>query len=158
MAISLTINDTSFNVGDTIRVFYKIIEKDIVAGKTKKEKKEETKERLQVFEGMVLAISGRSGTHSFVVRRIGADNVGIERIFPANSPWIAKVQVKRKGSVRRAKIYYLRTKTKKEIARIATRSGGLITQVPNEKKNNEEQVAVIIDKPPVVDAPPAKQP
>lgn len=121
MAIAITIKNTQIHVGDTVRVHYRIIEKDVVSGKTKKEKHEETKERVQVFEGMVLSIGGRDEGKSFVVRRIGVGNVGIERIFPVNSPWIAKVEVKRKGDVKRAKLYYLRAKTKKEIARIATK-------------------------------------
>lgn len=130
MAIEITIKDTKIHVGDTVRVHYRIIEKDVVAGKTKKEKHEETKERLQVFEGMVLSISGRAEGKSFLVRRLGVGNVGIERIFPVNSPWIAKVEVKRKGDVRRAKLYYLRSKTKKEISRIA----GKVAQVEEKKE------------------------
>jgi large subunit ribosomal protein L19 len=120
MGIFLKHNDTIVHIGDTVRVHYKIIEKDIVAGKTKKEKHEEQKERLQVFEGMVIAIRGAGANQNFVVRRLGVANVGIERIFPVVSPWIAKIEVKKLGKVKRAKLYYLRTKTKKEIARIAS--------------------------------------
>ena len=122
MAISITFGENTFSVGDTVRVHYRIVEKDVVAGKTKKEKKEEVKERIQVFEGMVLAIRGEGNNKNFVVRRIGADGIGIERIFPVMSPWIAKVTVKRKGDVRRAKLYYLRNKTKKEISKIAVKA------------------------------------
>ena len=117
--ITTTILGTKISVGDTVRVHYKIIEKEVIAGKTKREKKEEQKERLQVFEGIVIAIRGGSGA-SFVVRRIGVGNVGIERIFPAISPWIKKIEVKRTGDVRRAKLYSLRQKSKKEIARLAS--------------------------------------
>ncbi|RJR15803.1 50S ribosomal protein L19 [Candidatus Microgenomates bacterium] len=122
MAIAITHGETTFSVGDTVGVHYKIVEKDVVAGKTKKEKKEEVKERIQVFEGIVLAIRGEGNNKNFVVRRIGADSVGIERIFPIMSPWIAKVTVKRKGDNRRAKLYYLRNKTKKEISKIAVKA------------------------------------
>lgn len=125
MAISLDIHGTVVGVGDTVRVHYKIIEKDIVAGKTKKEKHEEQKERVQVFEGIVIAIRGRDEGKSFVVRRLGVGNIGIERIFPVISPWIKKVEVKKKGDVRRSKLYYLREKSRKEIGRI-TRKGAAI--------------------------------
>ena len=120
MAIAVTLHNQKIHVGDTVGVHYKIIEKDIVAGKTKKEKHEEQKERTQVFEGMVIGIRGAGDGQSFVVRRMGIDNVGIERIFPVVSPWIKKVTVTRRGDVRRAKLYYLRAKTKKEVARIGT--------------------------------------
>lgn len=101
-------NSTTFHVGDTIRVHYKLIEKEKVAGKAKRETKEEIRERVQVFEGIVISIRGSGENRSFVVRRIGADSIGIERIFPLASPWIAKINVKKKGQVRRAKLYYLR--------------------------------------------------
>lgn len=98
----------AFHVGDTIRVHYKLIEKEKTAGKTKKEVKVETRERVQVFEGIVIAIKGRAENTMFTVRRVGTDAVGIERIFPLNSPWIAKLEVKKLGDVRRSKLYYLR--------------------------------------------------
>lgn len=118
MAISLDIHNTLIHVGDTIRVHYKIIEKEIVAGKTKREKHEEQKERLQVFEGICLAIRGKAENQNFIVRRIGVGNVGIERIFPVVSPWIKKVTVKKRGDVRRAKLYYLRNKSNKAVAAV----------------------------------------
>lgn len=138
MAIKLTIQGTTIHVGDTIRVHYKIIEKDIVAGKTKKEKHEEQKERVQVFEGMVLAIRGEGNGQNIVVRRIGVGGIGIERIFPIISPWIKKVEVKRKGDVRRAKLYYLRQKTKKEIAKIATQAAATF-KAADAQKNVQPQ-------------------
>lgn len=120
MAISLTINDHTFHVGDTVRVHYRIIEKEVVSGKTKKEKHEEQKERIQIFEGICIAIRGAGDNRSFTVRRLGNDGVGIERIFPVISPWIKKVTVKKKGDTRRAKLYYLRTKTGKQVGRLGT--------------------------------------
>ncbi len=120
MAISLTLDNTTFDVGDTIRVHYRIIEKEIVSGKTKKEKHEQQKERIQVFEGICIAIRGGGNNQSFTVRRIGVDGIGIERIFPVISPWIKKVTVKKKGDVRRAKLYYLRSKTGKQVKRLGT--------------------------------------
>ena len=132
MAIAFDYKGTLVHSGDTVRVHYKIIEKDVVAGKTKKEKKEETKERFQVFEGMVIAISGKQENRHFIVRRIGVGGIGIERIFPVVSPWIGKIEVKKKGDVRRAKLYYLRHKTSKEIARIAA-SQVAVTPTSTEK-------------------------
>lgn len=106
------------HAGDTIRVHYKLIEKEKVAGKTKREVKEETRERTQVFEGIVIAIKG-GGTNTMVtVRHIGAAAIGVERIFPLISPWIKKIEVKKHGDVRRAKLYYLRAKTGREASRI----------------------------------------
>lgn len=108
-----------FHVGDTVRVHYKLIEKEKVAGKTKREVKEETHERIQVFEGIVIAIKGSGANIMFTVRKIGAGAIGIERIFPLISPWIRKMEVKKHGSVRRAKLYYLRDKIGKEANRVA---------------------------------------
>src|SRR3989338_8164498 len=84
-----------FHVGDTVRVHYKLIEKEKVAGKTKREVHEETHERTQVFEGIVIAIKGEGANMMFTVRRVGAASVGIERIFPLTSPWIKKLEIKK---------------------------------------------------------------
>ncbi len=80
--------------------------------------KEEVRERIQVYEGIVIAIKGQGEGRSFTVRRIGAAGVGIERIFPLNSPWIKVVEVKKSGKVRRAKLYYLRKKMGKEAEKL----------------------------------------
>jgi large subunit ribosomal protein L19 len=122
MAISLTLHNTTIHVGDTVSIHYKIIEKEVVSGKTKREKHEEQKERTQAFAGTVIAIRGKGNGQSFVVRHMGIGNIGVERIFPVISPWIKKVVVKRKGNVRRAKLYYLRQKSKKEIQKAAKES------------------------------------
>ena len=83
-----------FNVGDTVRVHFRIIEGE--------------KERIQVFEGIVISRkSGEAPNATFTVRRV-AFNEGVERVFPLHSPRVAKVEVIREGSVRRAKLYYLR--------------------------------------------------
>lgn len=113
-----TKKDVAIHVGDTIRVHYKLIEKEKVAGKTKREVKEETHERTQVFEGIVIAIKGSGANTMFVVRKIGAAAVGIERIFPIISPWIKNIEIKKLGLVRRAKLYYLRGKQGKDAVRI----------------------------------------
>jgi len=82
-----------FSVGDTVKVHVKV--------------KEGEKERIQVFEGMVIARRGGSVSTSFTVRKI-SDGVGVERIFPLHSPILEKVEVVRQGRVRRAKLFYLR--------------------------------------------------
>jgi large subunit ribosomal protein L19 len=82
-----------FRIGDTVKVHYKIIE-----GKT---------ERVQVFEGIVIAMKRDGLRKTFTVRKISY-GVGVERIFPINSPKIAKIVRVREGKVRRAKLYYLR--------------------------------------------------
>ena len=109
---------TIFHVGDTVRVHYKLIEKEKVTGKTKREVKEESHERTQVYEGIVIAIKGVSENMMFTVRRIAAGHVGIERIFPLVSPWIKKIEVKKAGKVRRAKLYYLRGRQGKSATKI----------------------------------------
>ncbi len=118
MANQAVFGETKFHVGDTIRVHYKLIEKEKVAGKTKREVKEEVRERVQVFEGVVIGIKGEGDNKSFMVRRMGIGSIGIERIFPLISPWIKKISVKSKGKVRRAKLYFLREKSRKETDKI----------------------------------------
>ncbi len=85
----------SFNVGDTVKVFVKVVEGD--------------KERIQPFEGVVISRQGSSIRETFMVRKVSF-GVGVERIFPVHSPAIEKIDVLRKGAVRRAKLYYLREK------------------------------------------------
>lgn len=103
-----------FEIGDTVRVRVRVVE-ERVYGK----KKEEEKERIQAFEGIVIARKGRKGAETFTVRKISF-GVGVERIFPLHSPNIAGIEVVKKGKVRRAKLYYLRTK-KGKAAKIAER-------------------------------------
>lgn len=107
-----------FQIGDTVRVHYKLIEHEKVAGKTKREVHEETRERTQVFEGMVIAIKGSGINAMFVVRKVAVGGIGVERIFPLLSPWIKKIEVKDRGNVRRAKLYYLRAKSAREVAAV----------------------------------------
>ena len=118
MANRMTWNSVTFHVGDTVRVHYKLIEHEKVAGKTKREVKEEIRERTQVFEGIVISIKGSGANAMFTVRHIGAGAIGIERIFPLISPWIKKIEVKSRARVRRAKLYYLRGKTGKEAGKL----------------------------------------
>lgn len=104
MANSTVHGDTSFHVGDLIRVHYKVQEGE--------------KERIQIFEGMVLSIRGRGTDKMFTVRKVAAGGVGVERIYPLSSPWIAKIEVKKAGHVRRAKLHYVRTKSARVVAAI----------------------------------------
>jgi len=99
-------NIVDFRPGDTVRVAVEI--------------KEGEKTRIQNFEGVVIAIKGTGAGKTFTVRKIGANNIGVERIFPLYSESIKGIEVVRKGKVRRAKLYYLRNKTGKK-ARIKER-------------------------------------
>ncbi|WP_018750892.1 50S ribosomal protein L19 [Paenibacillus sanguinis] len=83
----------SFRPGDTLKVFVKVIEG--------------TRERVQLFEGVVIKRRGGGISETFTVRKI-SNGVGVERTFPINSPKIDKIEVARRGKVRRAKLYYLR--------------------------------------------------
>ena len=87
-----------FNVGDTVRVSVKVIEG--------------TRERIQIFEGTVIAKRHGGISETFTVRRLSF-GIGVERTFPIHSPKITKVDVVRRGKVRRAKLYYLRGRTGK---------------------------------------------
>ena len=87
-----------FGVGDTLKVYIKI--------------KEGNRERVQLFEGFVLKIQNGGLSQTFTVRRI-ASGVGVEKTFPMHSPMIEKIEVVRKGSVRRAKLNYMRERTGK---------------------------------------------
>ena len=92
-------NHPDFKGGDTVTVHYKIKEGD--------------KERVQQFTGVVIQRRGHGPVESFTVRKI-SNGVGVERIFPVNSPFIEKIEVKKKGVVRRARIFYLRNLTGKK--------------------------------------------
>ncbi len=88
----------AFRAGDTVRVHVKVVEG--------------TRERIQVFEGLVINRQGGSVRETFTVRRISY-GIGVERTFPVHSPRVAKIEVMRRGIVRRAKLYYLRNLTGK---------------------------------------------
>ena len=95
---SLRESPISIGIGDTVDVHCRILEGN--------------KERIQIFSGVVIATRGAGTSEMFTVRRIVAGE-GVERIFPVNSPKIAKLEVKRHGQVRRAKLYYLRDRVGK---------------------------------------------
>jgi len=100
----------AFNVGDSVKVHTRVIEGD--------------KERIQIYAGIVIGRKGTGVNANFTVRRVSYGE-GVERVFPMHSPRIAKIEVEKKGAVRRAKLNYLRTRkgksatTVKEKARAA---------------------------------------
>ena len=87
-----------FSAGDTITVYYEI--------------KEGEKTRTQFFKGVVIQRRGSGATETFTIRKMSG-NVGVERIFPVNSPFIEEIKINKKGSVRRARIFYFRERTGK---------------------------------------------
>ena len=95
---SLKENAPQFGIGDTVRVDVKIREGD--------------RERLQAFEGTVIAKRGSGVAETFTVRRVSY-GVGVEKVFPIHAPTIEKIELVRKGKVRRAKLYYLRDRVGK---------------------------------------------
>lgn len=119
MAKYFTYNDQQISVGDTIRVHFKISE-------------EEGKIQTQAFEGLVIGVDNRESNKSVTVRKIASDNIGVERIFPLQSPYVIKLELKRKGDVRRAKLNYLR----KRVGRGATKV--------KESFDNAETIAPVI--------------
>ena len=91
-----------FREGDTVKVNVRVVEyKDLKGGKV------ETRERLQAYEGVVIARHNKGISSSFTVRKI-SNGVGVERVFPLHSPLLESITVVRRGRVRRAKLYYLR--------------------------------------------------
>ena len=95
---SLKAEKPQFNVGDTVRIDVKI--------------REGQRERLQAFEGTVIAKNGSGISETFTVRRVSY-GVGVERVFPIHSPNVADIKIVRRGKVRRAKLYYLRDRVGK---------------------------------------------
>lgn len=103
--ISAKFNETDLHIGDTLRVFSTVVEGN--------------KTRTQVFEGILLAISGRGENRMITVRHIGPGGIGVERKWPLNAKSLVKIEVKKKASkVRRSKLYYLRELTGKRAARV----------------------------------------
>ena len=122
----------SFEIGDTVRVHVKVVEGE--------------KERIQVFEGAVIARKGLLNMETFTVRKVSY-GVGVERIFPLHSPIVTRVEVMRQGKVRRAKLYYLRRK-KGKFAKVEDREfiAGLKGQPSGVLKAEEPAEAVPASK------------
>ena len=92
-------NAENFRVGDTVKVYFKIVE-----GKT---------ERIQIFEGLVICIKNAGARRTFTVRKMSY-GVGVERVFPVNSPRVQKIEIVKQGKIRRSKLYYIREKIGKD--------------------------------------------
>ena len=103
--IAAKVKDTELHIGDTIRVHTTVVEGN--------------KTRVQVFEGILIALSGRGENQMMTVRRIGPGGIGVERKWPLDSRSIVKVEIKKKaGHVRRSKLYYLRGLIGKQAVRV----------------------------------------
>lgn len=94
MSQYFTYQDQTIAIGDTVRISQEIQEGE--------------KKRVQAYEGLVIAIKGRDNGKTFTVRKIATNSIGVEKIFPVALPSIQKIEVKRKGEVKRAKLYFLR--------------------------------------------------
>lgn len=127
MANLITWKDSvTFNVGDTINIHQKIVEGD--------------KTRNQVFKGIVIAIKGHQGLKSFTVRKIAANNVAVEKIFPLDTPTITKIEIVKQGKVNRAKLYYLRGRVGKKATKVKDVFVKKSDQPQVEVKQEEEKV------------------
>lgn len=105
MAQHLAYNETTnFSVGDTIAIHQEIVENG--------------KKRVQIFEGIVIAIKNELSGKSFTVRKIATNSIGVEKIYPVNLASIQKIEVKRQGEVKRGKLYFLRERVGKAATRI----------------------------------------
>ena len=103
--ISGKFNDTDIHIGDTLKIFTKVIEGD--------------KTRIQAFEGILISLRGRGENKTFTVRKIGAGAIGVERTWPLDSNTLVKIEVKKSAKkVRRAKLYYLRNRIGREAIRV----------------------------------------
>lgn len=116
MAKSFTYHDQTISVGDTISVHQEITEGE--------------EKRIQVFTGIVIGIKNRGQGKSFTVRKISAQNVGVEKIFPVHLPSIQKIEVDRHGDVKRNKLYYLRERTGKKATRVKEKAAQYETAKP----------------------------
>ena len=104
MANHFSFNDQIINVGDTVRLHQQI--------------KEGEKSRVQIFEGIIIAVQNEAASRTFTIRRMAANGIGVEKIVPVNLPGLVKIQIKSKGDVRRAKLFYLRDRIGKAATRV----------------------------------------
>lgn len=115
-----TYQDQDYHTGDTVRLHLSVAEGD--------------KTRIQVFEGIVIAISGTGAGKSVLVRKIGANAIGVERLVPLMSPNLTKIELKSAGSVRRAKLYYLRDRIGRQASKVKTKVETKTPTKPASKK------------------------
>ena len=139
MANQIKYKDKILYVGQILKVHYKLIEKEKVAGRAKREVKEEIRERIQIFEGILIAIKGSGENRMITVRRIGTAKIGIERIFPLNSPWIKNITGGKIGKVRRAKLYYLRIKLGKEREKLQEKETQVVKKTSRKNVNKKQK-------------------
>ena len=127
MALTITFKETEFGVGDKVRVVQKIKDGD--------------KFREAFFEGMVLKIKGRNPGKTITVRKIAEGGVGVERIFPLELPSIDRILVVKRGveGVRRAKLYYTRTKPPTEVEMIFKKAAKRIAVKASPKKHSAKK-------------------
>ncbi len=130
-----------FKPGDLIKVYTKIVEGD--------------KERITPFQGVVIQIKGHDIGKTFTVRKVSA-GVGVERIFPLHSPMITKIEIKKKGKVRRAKLVYLRLKKARKLKTSEVASAEPEAAPLAEPVKAEEEVTKKVKGKPVEPAPGAK--
>lgn len=142
-----------FGVGDTIKVSTMV--------------KEGEKTRTQIFQGIVIAIRGKGEGKNFIVRKISAGNIGVEKIFPINTPTITGIEIVKKGKVRRAKLYYLRDLLGKKATKIkdvfVKKGQSAAIEMPSlpeveTEKNTEKEEKVRPEPAKVKNAPKAETP
>jgi large subunit ribosomal protein L19 len=122
-------NIPEFKAGDTVDVHYRVREGD--------------KERIQEFEGIVISRRGSGPNQTFTCRKVSAGNIGVERIFPLFSPFIAKIEVRREGAVRRSKLYYLRDRQGKA-ARVKQKDRRRSPETTSGPQNRKEETELEI--------------
>jgi large subunit ribosomal protein L19 len=123
-----------FKAGDTVNVYYRV--------------REGSKERIQQFEGVVISRRGSGPNETFICRKISAGGIGVERIFLIHSPFIAKIEVKKEGDVRRSKLYYLRG-LRGKAARIKEKPRKLAGAAAKAKQAAEQKPEPKIEEPEV---------
>ena len=122
--------------GHIVKVYQKIKETEKVAGRSKGKSKNVTKERIQIFEGLVIAMKGRNNIDASITVRKISNGVGVERVFPLSAPTIEKIELVKKIKTRRAKLYYMRDRIGK-----ATRpKGELVKPEENAVNIKKEEV------------------
>lgn len=131
MALVVTHDSVKFGIGDTVKVYFRLPQSDTSTKGS----------NTQVFEGVVIAIKGRLESKTITVRRIGVQQVGIEKIFPLSSPLLTKVEVVRSGvkGTRRAKLYYVRSKHKREVELIYTRANRKGVKAKSKSNSSKKQ-------------------
>ena len=104
MAKYLTYKDKQFSVGDSVKVHFNV--------------KDGEKNRIQIFEGIIIGVANRGAGKAFTVRKIAVGGIGVEKITPINSPVLADIELVTRGDVRRSKLFFLRNRTGKSATRI----------------------------------------